>query len=126
MSRITLGRHVVDLSQIDEILINRRDLLKNAGLAVSAVGLGIFAVLTREVIGLSQVVALGMMAIAVSLACWQLIRMVSAPFVLDINYKGGRGVRIECISRGHAEEIKADLIKRLASTKDHGGGNTAR
>jgi hypothetical protein len=114
MKRITLGRQVVDLAQIDTIVVSRRGFLKHASLAGFAMGLGGLVALTQDASGLSTAIVLGILAIAVIFAGWRLFMMLSAPFVLDINYKGGRGVRIECISRGHGEEMKADLLGRLA------------
>jgi hypothetical protein len=121
MARITLGKTVVDTSQIVSMEVKRvgyeKYLLLGMGMGASA----LLVWLNGRQFGLTP----GMVTIAVALlgalTFASLIPGVFADRIVDIRYSGGRGVQIECFSATHAREVRALIAERMAADKDRAG-----
>jgi hypothetical protein len=125
MARITLGRQVVDTTQVSALKIMRVGAMKYSLIAGILAIIGLALTLTRVrsilietvgmlgyggIIGVIFVAALGLAWLA-----------MSRPIVLDVQYSGGRGTTIECLSLSNAEEIKADLTRRISEERKRAG-----
>lgn len=113
MARITLGRQSVELSQINEIRVARPDFARYLAGSVAVVASGALALIAREAVGLSAWTAILLFAGSVVVGGALLGAAVSGRVCLDIEYQGGRVSRLDCISRLHAEQMKADLLRRM-------------
>ena len=113
MARITLGRRAVDLTQINEIRIVRRGFRRKIAGGVAIVALGVLALVVGEQWGLSLVARLGLFFGSMVIGGAFAGSAVAGQVCLDIEYQGGRVARVECISQLHADEMKADLLRRM-------------
>ncbi|MCZ8260594.1 MAG: hypothetical protein O9333_10740 [Beijerinckiaceae bacterium] len=113
MARITLGRQSVELSQIHEIRVVQPEFSRRVAGSVAVVASGALALLAREVVGLPALTAILLFAGSVVVGGALLGSAVSGQVCLDIEYQGGRVSRLDCISRLHAEQMKADLLRRM-------------